>query len=439
MEDLKQLARESIVMLEKYYDEARSLPNNNTKVLELRGKDAEDWKNTYYPQLVQSGAVRDGLFFQNPIVNQNYGIGADAHCTKYEYVQYLWSAYKYVLTDFTANTGVRYIKECIDMLEPYAKQFENHLTETSKVCTLNGGDVNKWKYEYYPYFSKSGLIPDGQFFGDVHKDPRLGVGNDGAFAGEELCHFLYQLYKFADVVINRNVPVWKIQYLLCKQTTFDGVVVRLSDKDIADMNDAIRRFQNFVFCYSKGNVAIEIIKKELEYSVQLHKAADDDYYIDIFELPNGDGSKYIDENIADACIVYARFGKFPTRWLAVTFNGKGAHNFSYINLKGLENVPNDRYLEPSDNYPFPEEVAVHEFCHVLQYVLQDLFKQNGQVNPDSAEKYGYKNETPNAPIGGFYSFYQDILSGNVKDSDGKLIGVKPEMWKYTMRAYNAKS
>lgn len=87
MVDLKQLVRESIVMLEKYYKEARKLPNANSKVLELAGKDAEDWKNTYYPLLVQSGAIRDGPFFQNLIVNHNYGIGADAKCTKYEYVQ----------------------------------------------------------------------------------------------------------------------------------------------------------------------------------------------------------------------------------------------------------------------------------------------------------------------------------------------------------------
>lgn len=43
-------------------------------------------------------------------------------------------------------------------------------------------------------------MTDGQFFGDVVKDPRFGVGNDGLFCGEELCNFLYQLYKFADKV-----------------------------------------------------------------------------------------------------------------------------------------------------------------------------------------------------------------------------------------------
>lgn len=201
MSDLNQLVRECIDMLEKYYDEAQKLPNNNTKCLSLNQEDLKLWTGTYYPQLVQSGVIRDGVFFQNPIKNQNYGIGADGKCTKYEYVQFLWSAYQYVVTDFSANLGLQYIKECIDMLEPYTEIFKNNLTETSMVKNLNNNDMDRWKKGFYPFFSKSGLIPDGQFFGDVEATPNLGIGEDGAFYGEELCHFLYQLYKFADTII----------------------------------------------------------------------------------------------------------------------------------------------------------------------------------------------------------------------------------------------
>lgn len=440
MADLKQLAKESIVMLEKYYEKAKHLPNDNSAVWTLEGADLTTWKNTYYPQLVKSGEICDSSFFQNPVANPNYGIGADGQFTKYEYVQYLYSAYKYVLTDFSANSGLKYIKTCIDMLEPYVGLFKNHGTGTDELHSFKSADMDKWEKEYYLYFSKSGLVPDGQFFGNVNENPNYGIGADGQFAGEELCHFLYQLYKFADTVIKRNIPTWKVLFLLCKNVEFNGEKVNLTQQDIVDMKNAIRRYQNFVFAFSRGNVAIEVDEKDID-NVPLHKDSPDSYHIDIGDLPFDYGWKYVIDNSADVGIYYARFGKFQPKWLAATFSGnvytgKMTRNFSFINLRAVDGISNDQYLEPSNIYPFPEEVAVHEFCHTLQFVLQDLFKLGTLVNPDDAFKYGYKNETPEAPIGGFYSFYQDILAGKVKDSTGKEIGVKPDMWKNTMRLYN---
>ena len=284
MANSKVLTKQCIVMLEKYYQKAQNLPNNNKKVLNLEAQDLKDWKNTYYPELVKSGLIRDGEFFQKPLKNLNYGIGIDGAFTKYEYVQFLWRAYKYIVTDFSANSGVKYIKECIDTLEPYSSLFENHSTETSDVKSFNSVDMQKWKYEYYPYFSKSGLIPDGQFFGNLKENANYGIGKDGAFSGEELCHFLYQLYKFADRVISKNIPTWKILFLLCKKTTYDGETISLSERDISDMKNAIRRFQNFVFAFSGGNVAIEILEKDLDYPVPLRSNTSTGYCVDLIEV-----------------------------------------------------------------------------------------------------------------------------------------------------------
>ena len=58
----KQLAVQCIHMLEQYLNEAKKLPNDNSKTLTLAGSDMAEWKNTYYPQLVQSGKIRDGGF-----------------------------------------------------------------------------------------------------------------------------------------------------------------------------------------------------------------------------------------------------------------------------------------------------------------------------------------------------------------------------------------
>lgn len=39
------------------------------------------------------------------------------------------------------------------MLEPYAAQFENHLTETTMQATLKSDEMSRWKKDLYPYFS----------------------------------------------------------------------------------------------------------------------------------------------------------------------------------------------------------------------------------------------------------------------------------------------
>lgn len=201
MSDLKKLARESIKMLEKYYETVKKMPNT-PEVMGISEQDTKQWKNVYYPKLVKSKEIRDGEFFQFPLIDPNYGIGADATFTKYEYVQYLWQAYKYVIDEkvFHTNPVATYIKSCIDMLEPYAENFQNLSTETKKCVKLSESDMIKWKTQYYPYLSQSAHIPDGEFFGDAESNPKYGIGNDGAFYGDELCHFLYQLYKFVDIM-----------------------------------------------------------------------------------------------------------------------------------------------------------------------------------------------------------------------------------------------
>lgn len=196
----QQLAVQCIQMLEKYLGEVKNLPNDNSKMLTLAGSDMTEWKNTYYPDLVQSGKIRDGVFFQNPLKDFRYGIGNDGVCTKLEYLQFLWSAYKFVLGDFAAGSdALKCIKGCVKMLEPYATDFENRGTNPGISRDLTGTDMEQWKNEYYPKLSKSGLVPDAAYFGG---DAHLGIGSDGRFVAEELCHFLYRLYRLAYTSLN---------------------------------------------------------------------------------------------------------------------------------------------------------------------------------------------------------------------------------------------
>lgn len=197
----KQLAVKCIQMLEAYLTEAKNLPNDNTKTMPLTGSDMTDWKNTYYPQLVQSGKIVDGSFFQNPLKDFRYGIGNDGTCTKLEYLHFLWSAYKFVLGDFSPNgETLACIKSCIKMLEPYAARYENRGTGAGPDYHLDAADMTKWKSEYYPKLVGSGMVPDNAYFGSG--GAHMGIGNDGRFVGEELFHFLFRLYRQAYIILN---------------------------------------------------------------------------------------------------------------------------------------------------------------------------------------------------------------------------------------------
>lgn len=198
----KRLAMQCVQMLEKYLDEAKGLPNDNSKMLTLAGPDMAEWKSVYYPKLVESGKIRDGVFFQNPLKDLRYGIGNDGKCTKLEYFQFLWSAYKFALGDFAAeNEALKYIKGCIKMLEPYAADFENRGTNPGISRDLKDADMAQWKDGYYLKLSKSGLVPDAAYFGG---GAHLGIGSDGRFVGEELLHFLYRLYRLANTSLGKG-------------------------------------------------------------------------------------------------------------------------------------------------------------------------------------------------------------------------------------------
>ena len=162
----------------------KKLPNDNSKMVTLAGSDMTDWKNTYYPQLVQNGKIRDGAFSQNPLKDLRYGIGNDGVGTKLEYLQFLWSAYKFILCDFSASgKTLTCVKDCIKMLEPYAVDFANQGTNVKISRTLKDADMRKWKDEYYPKLSNSGMVPAAKVRG-IGYHVKCGLPLKGASNGD---------------------------------------------------------------------------------------------------------------------------------------------------------------------------------------------------------------------------------------------------------------
>lgn len=78
-------------MLEKYVDNFPKTKENVT----FKGQDMEDWKKTYYPDLVLSEPhLLDNRFFNSHSDSSNYGIGADGEFSAYELFQFMYRLYK---------------------------------------------------------------------------------------------------------------------------------------------------------------------------------------------------------------------------------------------------------------------------------------------------------------------------------------------------------
>jgi hypothetical protein len=441
MSDENSLVKECVSMLEKYYGQVQALPNDNSKSITLQGTDMAAWKNTYYPQLVKTKRVMDGEFFQYPLRDTRSGIGDDGVFCKYEYIQFMYRAYRFFLVNdemFARNSGTRYIKECIDFVEPYHTQFANKGMADGVVAYFPSNKMDMWKLDYYVYLSLSGLIPDGQFFGDVSKDSRLGIGNDGAFAGKEILHFLYECCKFVYLQSQNQTPVWRFLFLYYNSINAAQGKSQAQKGDDGYAENIAKRIPKFIYAYTRGNAAIDMqyiaadhpVKSLTAYSDQCIYLGADDIQEDFQKYGTQQGKL-----VKDFIITSVRYGSINTgkvEWYGLTTGLmsllKGA---GYSTVKYLEGTPADNYLaphleKPPKNIPYPEEGFIHEFLHVMDDWCQ---RRGGKSpNPDGAGTYGYPCLNPRG-MHGFYKFYGDILSCRVKDpGTGKPIGIRKEDW-----------
>lgn len=188
-----QKLEECLKMLEGYRDRVRK--GGLGDIHELNAADMKKWLDDYYPNLSETGFVKDGQFFQSPLKSKNLGIGNDGKFLKYEYAGFLYQGYRILLDQVPPTPGlVSYLRDCIAMLTPYLARFENTSTGTGTAYDLDAADMKCWKEDYYIVLSKIGLVEDADFF---NGQPQMGIGNDGRFIGAELLFFLAGCYKLA--------------------------------------------------------------------------------------------------------------------------------------------------------------------------------------------------------------------------------------------------
>lgn len=177
----------------------------NSTAVSMTGTQLQQWKDLFYPELVQSDIINDDRFFYPDGTKPNYGIGNDGIMKVYDYCNIMYQLYKKAVL-YSENTVDQNNKvlACVRMLEPYTFYFMSNWKDAG-VVTLSADHMNRWKNDFYPNLVKAKIIPDTSFFDPEEKNKNYGIGEDGSFYGAELLHFLYECYRY----IGKECKIWE--------------------------------------------------------------------------------------------------------------------------------------------------------------------------------------------------------------------------------------
>ena len=101
------------------------------------------------------------------------------------------------------------------------------------------------------------------------------------------------------------------------------------------------------------------------------------------------------------------------------------YGIGYSNIR----LPNDSssYVYTYSAYvnTFPEEVFVHEFLHSLERILQERNYEIPELH--DYNKYGYDEKR----LVGLKDWYRDYMNCNIKNNEGKLVGLNEIVYSLT--------
>ena len=243
----------------------------------------------------------------------------------------------------------------------------------------------------------------------------------GGFVDECKGEAWFSDFKLEEGVKERNTD-WKFACFI-----FDNVnaVVNgkniqntLSQSDISDINNTIRRFESTVKTLSNGKMTSAECDtyRVTEPITELMYDETYGYYVEassidskIREYMNGNNYDYV-------FIVFKLNDEYVKDWV-----GLGAMDYyglGYSNIRILNKENNFLYKYNPRINRFPEEVFIHEFLHTYEKTLQEYGYNIPELHDNS--KYGYENKTAD----GLREWYADYMTCNIKSGNGN-IGLDP--------------
>ena len=217
---------------------------------------------------------------------------------------------------------------------------------------------------------------------------------------------------------------WNILWINIASIQFNGHECNMTENDYVQSKIMSQRFTDFITRATNGMMTPVVYEKTITNPI-----TEMDPYMGYWIAPENITSylnQFFQERKYDSIMVLARMDGIKTEYWGLGTQPQAKSNGAgYAFVRFLEGTDTDWYLVPTTDNPYPEEVYVHEWIHQIE----GHYNAKGFSVPsaDDALKYGYTDLTEGA--GGWYRFYEDILSCNVLDPvTGKRIGVPGTAW-----------
>ena len=194
-------------MIEKYHYQVFIKPAG--AVIHLQNDDSRVWMNTYFPQLVETNRILDYQFYDPSGKKRHLGIGNDSCFIRDEYINFRYQLYRTLYSYYqpflkaAANDPLqRLVMECLQMMEPYSKSFQENISKRHELILFQGEDKARWLKLYFPVLVESTLMMDYTITDPIALRKSYGIGDDAITSGSDLQHFACECYRFLLVPIH---------------------------------------------------------------------------------------------------------------------------------------------------------------------------------------------------------------------------------------------
>ena len=208
-----------------------------------------------------------------------------------------------------------------------------------------------------------------------------------------------------------------------------------SSDDALRSKDMALRFMQFIEGATGGRLHIDLAYIEMPDRITSISApwnTNNDMWVGPLDIKN-DLDWVAPRGKYDSIMVFTRSDGMPRQYYwGATYhappseatNGAG---YSFHNFQRLDRSNYMTRMVASEDYPHPEEIFVHEWCHQVEAYYSSL----GYLMPtvDDPQKYGYQR---GKEYDDYCAYYIDILSGRVYDTESRTyIGVQGDMWRFS--------
>lgn len=234
------------------------------------------------------------------------------------------------------------------------------------------------------------------------------------------------------------IPSWKVLWVVIDTIDADGadsegntvhqyVTMNKEEEDFY-LNDMSKQFASSVYELSDQSVSIDIDTLLYTTPIEYIDAEYNCIMPDSFDEDTIEKFKEYNSVICTVRLNEDGDNVLPVDWVGLAW-GIQSKRYGFCEVMVDNLYEENRYSD----YPHHAEGWIHEWIHTLEPV--GLIFNTTIASADGAGDHGYPCEDNGLGINGFYNYYADILTANVKNDTGENEGFTRGMWRTMSAVY----